>query len=587
MRIRITLAALVVGATGAMTLPMSPAQAVPDVSVGSDARVTRQTYVRHDLGTDPTIEVCNSTDPDDYGNLTINNEPFSVVNPMNPDLVISGWNDYCSDWMGLGFSTDGGSSWTNSLVPGYPADTSTEGMASPEYVRTNTASDPVAAFSRDGRYLYFGSISFNGFAGPKTNSDVWVARYAVRSTSDPMYDDYPLDYLDTTRVGRGPSAANFQGRFNDKEMVEVDRTGGATDGNIYMCWTKFPAFGSSQIYFSRSTNDGRTFSKGIAISPARPGQGCDITVEHDGDVYVLWRDFELSGSKKNYGISVVRSADGGATFSKPRNIAALPQYTPFDTARDCGDGADACPSGFVFSRVPLEPRITADPSGELPGIYAVVQQGDRSTETASTSSYYTTGAPGRVSRGIVTVYRSTDDGQTWSGPIRVTNASAGHQFFPDADALNGRLAVVWQDSRADPAYSVQRPVGNTAAGTNSGNVVNTYVAVSTDGATFGADALASDRPNNPQYEMFASANVPFYGDYNWISLVEGPGGSLSGYAVWTDNRDVVPGTDPRESTQDGFDVESNWQLQPDGTYTRQFNLGGYDQNIYGNSITIP
>jgi hypothetical protein len=50
---------------------------------------------------------------------------------------------------------------------------------------------------------------------------------------------------------------------------------------------------------------------------------------------------------------------------------------------------------------------------------------------------------------------------------------------------------------------------------------------------------------------------------------------------------VKPGTDPRETTQDGFDVESGWQLQPDGTYTRQFNLGGYDQNIYGNSITIP
>ena len=39
--------------------------------------------------------------------------------------MIAGWNDYCSDWMGLGFSTDGGNTWTDSLVPGYPADTST------------------------------------------------------------------------------------------------------------------------------------------------------------------------------------------------------------------------------------------------------------------------------------------------------------------------------------------------------------------------------------------------------------------------------------------------------------------------------
>jgi len=40
--------------------------AVPAVAVaptvGVDARVTRQLYVRHDLGSDPTIEICNSTD---------------------------------------------------------------------------------------------------------------------------------------------------------------------------------------------------------------------------------------------------------------------------------------------------------------------------------------------------------------------------------------------------------------------------------------------------------------------------------------------------------------------------------------------
>ena len=90
------------------SLATSVQASVPPTTAGHDARVTRQTYVRHDLGTDPTIQICNSTDPADYGNLTINNEPFSAVDPERPDLVISGWNDYCSDWMGLGFSTDGG-----------------------------------------------------------------------------------------------------------------------------------------------------------------------------------------------------------------------------------------------------------------------------------------------------------------------------------------------------------------------------------------------------------------------------------------------------------------------------------------------
>jgi len=81
--------------------------------------------------------------------------------------------------------------------------------------------------------------------------------------------------------------------------------------------------------------------------------------------------------------------------------------------------------------------------------------------------------------------------------------------------------------------------------------------------------------------------VPFLGGHNWIQLVKRADGSLFGYLTWTDNRDVVPGTDPREATQDGFDVQSGRQLQSDGSYTRQFNLGGYDQNIYGNTISIP
>ena len=180
----------------------APATALSgSATVGSaDDRVTQHTYVRHDGGTDPTIEICNSIAPADYGNRTINNEPFSVVDPNNPNLIVAGWNDYCSDWMGLGFSIDGGQTWTNSLVPGYPADTSPEGMQSPEYIRTNNASDPLGTFDGNGHF-FFGAISYNGFAGPKTNADVWVAKYDV---VDPASNHgYPLDYLGTTQSGQG------------------------------------------------------------------------------------------------------------------------------------------------------------------------------------------------------------------------------------------------------------------------------------------------------------------------------------------------------------------------------------------------
>ena len=122
-------------ATVALASAMSGVAHATGPSVGSnDDKVTGGiTYVRHDGGTDASIQACNDKDPAAFGAYTQNNEPFSVVDPSNPNLVITGWNDYCSDWMGLGFSTDAGQTWTDSLVPGYPADTSTD---SPENVRS-------------------------------------------------------------------------------------------------------------------------------------------------------------------------------------------------------------------------------------------------------------------------------------------------------------------------------------------------------------------------------------------------------------------------------------------------------------------
>ena len=137
---RLVLVLVVTALAVAFPAPTAFAQTVG----AQDDRVTDQLYVRHDGGTDEAIESCNDDDPaNPMGAHVQNNEPFSVVSPTNPNLVIAGWNDYCSDWMGLGFSTDGGTTWTDSLVPGYPADTSEEGMASPVFGRANAASDPV------------------------------------------------------------------------------------------------------------------------------------------------------------------------------------------------------------------------------------------------------------------------------------------------------------------------------------------------------------------------------------------------------------------------------------------------------------
>ncbi|MGI8702932.1 MAG: hypothetical protein ACR2JZ_00250 [Candidatus Limnocylindrales bacterium] len=609
---------------------MVPAVAAQTPSTDGDDKVTGRAYVRHDGGTDKGIEHCNAggtnptpdtnaadgdADANDGGNRRQGNEPYSVVDPTdpgsstNPATVVAGWNDYClsdlgAGWQGFAYSIDNGETWTDSIVPGYPQDTSPEGRASPLFGKHTDAGDPIAAFDRAGN-LFVGGIAFNR-AGP-INGDVYVATYSTT----PHASGYPYDYLRTRIVGRGTPSRNFQGIFQDKPMLEVDRTGGAHDGNVYVCWSRFTGFGQNSLYFSRSTNSGATFSRPVRISGNHSVQGCDIAVEGDGDVYVTWRTFDDNSSKTTNGLAFARSTNGGASFSNDRLIRAIVPYNPFDSSRDCGDGLEHCPADFVFHRVPLEPRVTADQTGELGGVYLVYNEIRPSSRVASTSSYSSAGG-GRVGQSLVYVVRTTNNGQTWSAPAAVDPAAAGHQFFPDIDALAGRLGVVWQDNRTDPAYSVQRPIGNMkdaqgrAISPPGMDEVNTFFAGSANGTSYQSSLKVSSVGHQSQYEMFGSRQVPFHGDYNWLSFAERADGTLFGYMTRTDNRDVVPGEDPRETEEqggfvDGFDVlqcridlGAN-EASGDGPLARRDapysgdncgNAGGLDQNIYGNSVVF-
>lgn len=587
-----------------LALTPSAASGAASVTAGTDDdQVTGMVFVRHDGGWDAAMLECNGTatdatpadpldgdaDPNDGGSARQGNEPYVVVDPTNPNFLVAGWNDYClgdlnAGWEGLAFSLDGGETWTNSLVPGYPQDTSTEGMLSPLYGRQRFAGDPIAAFDSAGN-LFVGGIAFNR-AGA-VNGDVFVATFAADDVGT-----FPMDYLRTRVVGAGTPSRNIGGIFQDKPMLEVDRTGGATDGNAYVCWSRFIGNGKNKIYFSRSTDMGETFSRPVALSGG-PGmgypQGCDIAVEADGDVYVTWRTYAGPSSNAPDGLAFARSADGGASFAPARFIRSIVPYAPNDGTRDCGDGPYACPSGYVFARIPLEPRVTADQTGVLPGVYLVYNEVAPESIVPSGSTYSSAGA-GMVGQSLVYVVSSTDDGATWSEPLAVDPAPAGHQFFADGDALDGRLAIVWQDSRTDTCYSVLRPIGNAegAVACGSAEVVNTFVAASDDGSTFTPAVKVSDVGHQPQYEMFGGRDVPFQGDYNWISLVR-DGTGLFGYLAWTDNRDVLAGTDPREAVQDGFDVHQCRADLGGGAWGPDTcpNAGGLDQGIYGNSISIP
>ncbi len=531
--------------------------------------------------------------------------------------MTSGSNDYCTapvtggTWTGFYRSSDSGQTWTDSLLPGYPTDNSPEGLASPLHKKgTVNAGDPVQAWDLHGRVFYMGN-AFN--RTQPQNGDTWIA----------TYDQHAQHYVRTVIVTRGTAAAN--GIFNDKTAIEVDRgVNSPYEGNVYGAVSVFQGSGTNEIKFVRSTDHGATFSNPTRISEGSKGnQSADIAVTSNGDVYVVWNGTVGSRATGRVAMLYVKSTDGGRSFTKPAVAAELDGYDARDFAgdpeaaaeaheqafeqadgpeadaepssagnsRDCGSGPFACRSGFVFFRHHSAPHITADPKGDPKTLWLAYDASVPSTEVPSTSTYNTApvGPDGtlRVGQGAIYVKKSTNGGKTWSGASRLAPTPVGHQFFPDINADGGTLFAIWHDSRNDPGYSVQNPPGNETATDAQGfhlatRGLDTYGASSTDGGATWSVTRLSTQSQMPNYEMFGDRRVPFHGDYNYISSVDG-----FAYGTWTDTREVRPGDDPRYAGGEGFDVFQCRVANPDGSYGPDTcpDAGGLDQDIYGAGIT--
>jgi hypothetical protein len=524
---------------------------------GADTRVTRDgtagSYVRSDGGTDATMLSCST------GRRT-QNEPSVAVDSRSSAVVVAGSNDYCAEiqngsgnvWAGYYRSTDGGATWANSLVPGYPTDTSAAGTDSPTHGSCAAAGDPTQAFDGEGR-LFYGFICFN--RAKPTNGSVYVA----------TYDQDGARYVRTVRVDRG--TPSVWGLFQDKINVTTD----VASGRVYVLWAQYPGQSSNNtLHFARSTDHGQSFSKPVRITPGlSEEQFADAAVGPGGTLYVTYRTIAHQSSTAD-AVWLVRSTDGGESFSAPQLVASI---TPFDSdqfsgsgADTCGDGPFACPSGLTFARFSSQSAVAADATG----VHVVY-----SAETA--------GGQAKI------FVRNSPDGLSWtSPPTTLDTAPTGHQFFPDVTSAAGTISVVFQDSRSDPAYSPSLPPGNTAAGVNSGNVVHAILARSIDGVSW-TEQQVSTAGSNPNWEVRGSVRSPFFGDYNYVSAV---GSTVR--AVWSDSRDLVPGSDPRETgaddDADGFDGFQTCSWVPNDIDAPAYSSptiadaclsqGALDQNIY-------
>jgi hypothetical protein len=593
-----------------------------DVKLTHDANdpgyVSAYTLATGNPYTDDTLDECSVS-------RGRQNEPAVAVDPRNTDVILGSSNDYCGVynrgaaagavgpiWLGYYRSEDSGDSFVSSLVPGYPDDQSP--YRSLSQARTASAGDPVIAWDAQGR-AFFGSESSDDPAGSlKTFGDVFVARY-VNSGGGTINDG--KRYAGTTIVSRGSAAPFLLGIFNDKTTIEADHNSdGRCDNNVYFAYSRFSgAAGGVGIYFSRSTNHGATFTHPYKVSQTISDvQFPDIAVTGNSNLYLVFRSFASGRGPEGNSLYYVKSTNCGATFSRPKVLQdfiandaqdesspeAAPRQTRADdpnsgdkdaaeagTARDCGDFADACTSGYTFFRRDTQPRATADQFDTAHADRFYVVYDASKGPIVDTGSTYGTNGPGKGSQAAIYFLRVNGASGAKFGPNVIDNEAAGHQVFPDISADNpdsgsrGTLHAIWWDSRNDDCYSVTRPIGNCDDLTTVPSL-DAWAAVSGNYGTSWDSSRVSDVTTNPNYEQFDNRAVPFAGDYLYVSSVND-----FSYGVWTDWRDTVQGVDPREDPEDEdattADVHQCRTQDTSGAWSGDLcpHDGGIDQNIYG------
>jgi hypothetical protein len=340
------------------------------------------------------------------------NETAIAVDPNNPNRVVGSANDYvartwsctvggmpCSRlgdaYSGTYASNDGGQTWCcagtdpqhlGTIIPGVNR------LAGGQY---DAGGDPALTFDSRGA-VYYAGLGFNRSTPPNT---VTVNRGTFDGAGN-------LSWSAPTFINPTTSPAIF----NDKEWIAADANASSPfRDRVYVTWTRFifsagtGAYVQSPIFEAHSSDGGATFSAPQLIgAPVLYDQGSRPVVGPDGTVYVFWEgSTRFAALDSTY---MVKSTDGGASWSKPTAVA------PLQVIRT--------PKNAAF-RVNSFPAPAVAPDGTLYVTWSS-QLDDATGGLCATST--TTGC-----HAAAVFSTSTDGGASWSAPALM---------FPALDAAN-------------------------------------------------------------------------------------------------------------------------------------------------------
>lgn len=211
----------------------------------------------------------NLTDADLQGRAQAQNEPAISYDPTNPRHLVTTFNDYRRGDGNCGgsFSVDGGQSWANIVVP------MSFTRAQPEFGQAaarqywQAGGDTSVAWDTKGN-AYFSCQVFNRGAPTTTNQDQSSAFLVFRSTgNDGGSWNFPGRYVTTANDRAGTGTI-----LEDKQYLTVDNHPGSPfQDRVYVSWTEFAPDGTASIYLAYSNDFGETFSPRRLVSlPSAP-----------------------------------------------------------------------------------------------------------------------------------------------------------------------------------------------------------------------------------------------------------------------------------------------------------------------------
>lgn len=282
----------------------------------------------------------------------------------------------------------------------------------------------------------------------------------------------------TSNLGATWSDGSFTGlngiKKQDKHWAIFDKN----NNNIYMAWTQFDVYGSlniankSIIRFSKSSDFGLTWSNpiklnntdGNCIDRSDTVEGAVPAIGPAGQVYTSW-----SGPA---GIVFKKSLDQGTTWSTTeKSVSAISDW---DYAIP---GLDRC-NGMPITVCDVAPN--SPNNGTIYINWSDQRNGANDTD--------------------IFLSKSTDQGTTWSTPLKVNNDAPGkHQFLTwmTIDQTTGYIYIVFYDRR-----------------NYSDDQTDVYLAYSTNGGSSFTNTKISSSPFTPNQGVF-------FGDYTNITAHNG------------------------------------------------------------------